>query len=132
LHKWDRFACGENSLAPELKQATPEFEEALTRLLTARDLRAPARLVFYAVVQVGGFIPVDSPLGKASKPILGDDFKVFTNKLGIKYYFAADLYFWWLDNRSRFEASPIFEEWRQREFAQSVVIPGYHRMVRVE
>src|SRR5262245_45341870 len=66
LEKWDRFAQGENRLVPELRDSKADFEAALTRLLAAGDKRAPARMIFYPVVEVGGAIPADSELGKAS------------------------------------------------------------------
>jgi hypothetical protein len=94
LSKWDRLAQGENDLAPQIKQLTPEFEQALSRLLESRDSRAPARLVFYAVVQVGGYIEADSELGRAAKPTLDGDFNIVTNKDGVDTIFAGDLYHW--------------------------------------
>src|SRR4249920_2459810 len=54
LEKWDRFAQGENQLVPELRDSKAGFEAALVRLLAAGDKRAPARMVFYPVVEVGG------------------------------------------------------------------------------
>ena len=54
LEKWDRFAQGENQLVPDLRENKVTFEAALAWLLRAGDKRAPARMVFYSVVQVGG------------------------------------------------------------------------------
>jgi len=125
LEKWDRFAQGENQLVPELRNDKAQFEAALARLLIAGNKRAPARMVFYPVVQVGGAIPVESELGKAVAPILGPDFAVTTTKDGQRVYFAADLYFWWEANRTKFDAYPLFDEWSKREFAQTVAIPMY-------
>ncbi|MCA9230732.1 MAG: hypothetical protein KDA57_08770 [Planctomycetales bacterium] len=125
LTKWDRFAQGENNFVPEIKQSTAEFELALTRLLASRDPRAPSRLVFYAVVQVGGFIVADSELGRAAKPVLGDDFNIFTNKEGKDTFFAGDLYFWWQDHKNEYKAFRLFEEWQNRDFAKSTAIPMY-------
>jgi hypothetical protein len=125
LEQWDRFAQGDNQLVPFLRDNKVGFEAASTRLLRSGDRGAAARMVFYAVVQVGGSIPVDSNLGKASASILGPDFTVTTMKNGDRVYFAGDLYFWWEANRGKFEAYPLFEEWRNREFAKSVAIPMY-------
>jgi hypothetical protein len=100
----------------------------LTRLLAARDRRAPARLVFYAVVQVGGFIDADSELGRAANPVLGDDFQIFTNEDGTDTFFAGDLYFWWQDHKNDYDPCPLFEDWQARDFAQSVVIPMYKQV----
>jgi hypothetical protein len=126
LSKWDSFANGKNDLAPFLKENKKGFEAALTRMLNAKDKRAPARMVFYPVVQVGGSIPVDSELGKAAATILGADFPVTTSKDGERNYFAGDLYFWWQDNAKSYEAYPLFEEWRNRDFAKTVVVPMYN------
>src|SRR4051812_41256488 len=60
LAKWDSFAQGDNQLVPFLRDNKPTFEVALTQLLKSGDRGAPARVVFYSVVQVGGSIPVES------------------------------------------------------------------------
>jgi hypothetical protein len=125
LASWDLFAQGGNELVPELRDAQPEFEAALTRLLNARDRRAPARMVFYPVVQVGGAIPVDSTLGQACSALLGPDFPVTTTENGQRVYFGGDLYLWWEANRRHYEPFPRFDDWTQRDFAQTVVIPMY-------
>jgi hypothetical protein len=125
LAKWDQFAQGANELIPFINQNVQPFEAALTRMLDAGDRRAPGRLVFYAVVQVGGFIPLDSELGNASARWLGDDFPVFTSKNGTRAYFAGELYFWWQANREKYEPFPLFDEWSKREFARTVVVPMY-------
>ena len=93
LNKWDRFANGKNELAPFLRENQKGFESALTRLLKAKDTRAPARMVFYPVVKVGGSIAVDSDLGMASAAILRGDLPVTTTKEGERVYFAGDLFF---------------------------------------
>ena len=125
LAKWNSFANGKNDLVTFLRDNKKDFEAELTRLLIAKDKRAPARLVFYSVVQVGGSIPVDSELGKAALPILGTDFPVTTSKKGERTYFAGDLFFWWQENQKRYEAYPLFDEWSKRDFAQTVAIPMY-------
>jgi hypothetical protein len=125
LSKWDRFAQGENDLVPEIKNSKSGFEIALAKLLRDRDPRAPSRLVFYAVVQIGGFINADSELGVAAKPILGHDFKITTTKDGTDSLFAGDLYFWWLDHKTDFDSFPLLDEWQQRDFTKSVAIPMY-------
>jgi hypothetical protein len=127
LTKWDRFAQGENELVPTLRDSKAGFEAALVRLLAAGDKRAPARMVFYPVVQVGGGIPADSELGKASAAVLGPDFPVTTMKDGQRVYVCGDLYLWWDANRAKYDAFALFDEWSQRDFAQAVVIPMYRR-----
>jgi hypothetical protein len=130
LAKWDRFARGENELVPALRNNKELSEAALTRLLKAQDNRSPARLVFYAVVQVGGFIPADSDLGRAAAGFLGRVFPVTVSKEGEKSYFAGDLFFWWQDHGKNYEAYPLFEEWSKRDFARTVVIPMYERVCK--
>jgi hypothetical protein len=125
LAKWDRFAQGENKLVPFLRGNKDAFEAALARLLTAKDKRAPARMVFYPVVQVGGAIAADSELGNAAAAILGPDFPVTTTETGERVYFCGDLFFWWQDNGQNYQSYSLFAEWSQRDFAQAVVIPMY-------
>jgi hypothetical protein len=125
LEKWDRFAQGENNLVSDIRDHKDAFEAALCIILNAKDRRAPARLVFYAVVQVGGFVALDSELGKASATLLGPDFPLFTSKEGARAYFAGELYFWWIDNRKKYESYPLFDEWSQRDFAKRVAVPMY-------
>jgi hypothetical protein len=125
LMKWDRFAQGANELVPFLRGKRGAFEAALARLLMARDKRAPARLVFSAVVQIGGFVPVASEPGKAAAGLLGPDFPVTSPEDGEPAYFAGDLFLWWRDHGHRYEAYALFEDWSQRDFARAVVIPMY-------
>ena len=95
LSKWDRFAQGENELIPFLRDNKVLFEAALARLLNLKDKHAPSRMVFYAVVQVGGGIAADSELGKAAASILGEEFPVTTTDKRERLYFCGDLFFWW-------------------------------------
>lgn len=125
LAQWDRFAQGENSLVPILRENQGSFEAALARLLVAEDNRAPARMVFYPVVQVGGAIPVDSELGRACGQIVGREVPVRKFKENRHIYFCGDLFFWWLDHRHDYDAFALFDQWLQRDFAQTVVIPMY-------
>jgi hypothetical protein len=125
LAKWDRFAQGDNELVPFLRENKASFEAALTRLLIAKDRRAPARMVFYSVVQVGGAISDDSELGKAAASILGPDFPVTTTKNGERVYFCGDLFSWWQQSGQQYEAYPLFEDWSSRDFAKRVAIPMY-------
>jgi hypothetical protein len=125
LARWDRFAQGDNELVPHLRDNKEAFEAALTRLLEADDERAPARMVFYAVVQVGGFIPLGSDLGRAARKLLGPKFPVFKSEDGTRALFAGDLYFWWGKISSEYKPYSLLDEWSQRDFAETVVIPMY-------
>ncbi len=126
LANWDRFANGENKLVPYLNEKRPLFEKELAIALRAKDKKAPARLVFYAVVQVGGFVPVDSDLGKAIAPYLDKRFPTTEDTDKIRWYFAGDLYFWWEKNKQAYEPMPLFEEWKTRDFAKNTAIPMYN------
>jgi hypothetical protein len=91
LSKWVRFAQGESELVTFLRDNKGLFEAALTRMLNAKDKRAPARMVFCCVVQVGGAIPADTELGKAAASILGPDFPATISEKGERIYFCGDL-----------------------------------------
>jgi hypothetical protein len=125
LARWTQFAQGDNSLASSIKQDQQRFESQLSRLLQDGDPQAPARAVFYTVVQVGGSIPVESELGQAMAPLLGPDFPTITSEAGPPSFLSVDLYFWWLDNASRYQPFQLFDDWSQTEFARNVVIPMY-------
>ena len=129
LRKWDRFAQGENRLVAAINQMKCGFEVAMAKLFRDRDPRAPSRLVFYTVVQIGGFIDADSELGAAAKPILGDNFKTRSND-GTEIFFAGDLYFWWLDHQHEFVSFPLLDEWQRGDFAKSFAIPMYSEVRR--
>ena len=130
LVKWDQFARGDNQLVPYLRDNKQEFELALAQLLRTGDRGAPARLVFYPVVQVGGAIPVDSELGIAARGVLGADFPIMTTKKGQKLLFSADLYSWWEKHQSEVEHLQTFDEWLERDFAKNTVLPMYQRLQR--
>ncbi len=129
LAKWDRFARGENSLKPGLKRDAADFGAALGRALNAKDRRAPSRLVFWGVVQVAGcFILPDSDLGRNTAELLGPKFPVIEDENG-RFYYAGDLYFWWLEHQQQYEPYALFDEWAKREFAQKTVIPSYTKQI---
>ena len=130
LRTWDRFAQGANELSPQLKRDTPQFEKELAQVLQQGDRRAPSRLVFYAVVQVGGFIASDSDLGRACERLVGNEVPIFTSEQGERSYFAGDLYFWWQRHRAEFESFPLYDQWAEREFVKKTVIPMYESATR--
>jgi hypothetical protein len=130
LATWDRFAQGANELAPRIRRDELRFQRHLATALTRGDRRAPSRLVFYAIVQVGGFIAHDAELGRACERLVGRDVSVFPSKKGERMYFAGDLYFWWQRHQEEFDRFPLYEEWRKREFAQTTAIPMYEQSVK--
>lgn len=125
LRNWDRFAQGANELVPQINRDTPQFRKELAEALKRGDKGAPGRLVFYAVVQVGGFIPYESELGRACERLVGSEVPIITSEQGQRSYFAGDLYFWWQRHRAEFEPFPLFDQWSEREFAKKTVIPMY-------
>ena len=130
LVTWDRFAQGANGLAPQIKADRLRFETELATALKNNDKRAPSRLVFYTVVQVGGFIRYESALGSACEHVVGAEVPIFTSQKKERMYFAGDLFFWWETNKSKFEAYALLDEWRERDFAKSTVIPMYESAVK--
>jgi hypothetical protein len=125
LKQWDEFARGANDLWPVLRENASRFEKELARSLAAKDPRAPSLVVFYAVVQVGGFIPVDGAIGRPLSEMVSGDVPVFIDKNGQKRYFAGDLYCWWEAGGHGFPHFQLYEEWKKREYAQKTVIPWY-------
>ena len=126
LSTWDKFAQGANDLLPALKADAPEFRSQLAAALRQGDRRAASRFVFYAVVQVGGFIPADSELGQAFHGSVGESVPIFVSeKDGSRSYFAGDLYFWWEAHKTEYPSLPLYDEWRQRDFARNVAIKMY-------
>jgi hypothetical protein len=110
---WDQFAQGHKSLGPRIKRDRAAFERNLADALTKNDSRGPSRFVFYAVVQVGGFIPLASPLGQAFQQRVRDAVPIFTNeKDRSRSFFAGDLYFWWEAHKFQYVSFPLYEEWR--------------------
>jgi hypothetical protein len=126
LAAWDQFAQGNNELIPRIRRDTTTFQRHLADALRERDPRAPSRFVFYAIVQVGGFIPLESTLGQAFQQRVRDNVPISTSdKDGTHSYFAGDLYFWWEAHKFEYPPYPLYDEWRQREFARNVAIPMY-------
>ena len=126
LNTWDAFAQGNNDLAPIIRRDAEQFSAELTVALKRADPRAPSRLVFYAVVQVGGFIPLDSDLGQAFHMRFGDTVPIFkSEKDGKQRYFAGDLYYWWEAHKSEFTSYPLYDDWRQREFTKNIALKLY-------
>jgi len=125
LSRWDSFAQGDNSLVPSLKRDKPRFETELSDALVSGDKRAMSRAIFSAVVQVDGFIPLDSPIGQGIQKESAGGIAIFTSDKGEKMYFAGDLYDWWLTNRNRFSDYPLFNDYMKRDFAKDVVLKLY-------
>jgi hypothetical protein len=125
LQTWDRFAQGAGDLVRLINRDTERFHEALGRALATNPRWAVGRMVMYLVLQVGGFLPADSALGRSLAAAIGDGGPAPTLVKGQRMYFAGDLYFWWEEHRHEFERVPLYDEWRARNFAQQVAIPMY-------
>ncbi len=127
LKTWDDFAQGANEKAALIREERDSFECELAEALTQKDKRAPARLVFSSVVTVGMPVELEGALGAAFKELVGEAVPKTTFE-GRDCYFSADLYFWWQENKAKYEASPLFDEWSKREFAQKSVIPMFEKL----
>ena len=127
LARWNRFAQGDESLVPFLRDNESKFEETLAAALHGGDKRAVSRVVFYAVVQVVGFIDIESPLGKEVTVIFGP-LPITNGKSGEKLIFAGDLYFWWKAKKSEYPAFAQYDEWEKSDFAREVPIPMYEKI----
>ncbi len=125
LARWDRFARGENDLMPELQAEVRRFNGELASAVRSDPQRAVGRAILYPLLQVGGFVPLESALGQALAEALGAAAPATTTLGGRAYYFAGDLYFWWEDHRSRFAPFAPYEVWRERPFARETAIPMY-------
>ena len=126
LTMWDRFAQGDNSLVPKLKESWPVARSELVKALEAKDRRAPSRVVFLVLVQIGGSIPVDSEIGRAWHSYAGE---FPSQDLGKgSEYFAADFYGWWKRNQSPSNDLPLLVEWLSRDLARTKWIPMYERL----
>ena len=129
LGRWDRFAQGDSSLVPYLRDNKKRFEGELVSLLRAGDKNATGRVVFYAVVQVGGFIDADSELGReVTKAFVS--LPLTEVKDGEKKIFAGDLYFWFEDRKKDCPTFPLYEEWLKRDFVQNTVLQLYKNVRR--
>lgn len=128
LALWDAFAQGDKSLVPSIKEQWPAAEAALRSALLEKDPRAPSRVVFLTVVQVGGAIPVDSAMGRAWKAY-APEFPEADLK-GQKQYFAGDFWAWWVAHKSEKHDLQLLQEWARRDFARTTVIPMYERLAR--
>lgn len=129
VHTWDEFARGRNELVPKLKENGERFDAELASAIRSGDKRAPSQLVFYLVVQIGGFIKLESELGEACKELFGEDVPVSTNKEGVKKYYAGDVYYWWENDAKGFVTFSLYEEWKTRDLSKKI-IPMYLRHAR--
>jgi hypothetical protein len=130
LVRWDRFAQGDNRLVPYIREYRAAFEKALSDLIREKPMDGAIRAGFYAIVQVGGFIEIDSDLGQALSGALGDRVRSRERKkTGTRVLFAGDLYKWLIAERASLPPFPLFDEWRSREFAKMVAIPMYERVL---
>lgn len=127
LTRWNRFANGDNSLVPFIRENTLKFEKELAAALSSGDKRAPSRVVFYAVVKVGGFIDSDSALGKEVRRVFVQ-LPITNDQKGKNLLFAGDLYFWWKEKHGSYAAFTQYDEWETSDFARKVTIPMYERV----
>lgn len=125
LRKWDEFATGSPDPGYHLGNRFPEFEASLLRMFSTKDPRAPSRFVFYELVQVGGFIEAESPLGRAFTEATNGSCPTTLAGGDVLKYFAGDLYFWWREHAADFTPMPLLDDWLKRAFALRTAIPMY-------
>ena len=113
-------------MAERLKAKEPEFQKSLIALIEHGDSRAPGRVVYSQVIQIGSFVDFKSPLGVAIHKMVGEDCPV-TNSKGDRLYFAGDLYLWWEANRAKYQPYSPLLEWERSDTARKSVIPMYQR-----
>lgn len=128
LATWDRFARGENGLAKVLRRDVRRFNAELARAIRRDPSRAMGLGVMYPLLHVGGFVPLDSAVGKRLTEVFGQHPPRVTQVRGKRYYFAGDLYFWWEEHRKEFGPCQLYEDWRTRSFVKGTVIPWYQKM----
>jgi hypothetical protein len=124
LARWDAFAQGKNELVPYLRDNKTKFERELAALLRSERKKAIPRVVFYAVVQVGGFIDVESELGREVEKGFGN-LPLTEGQKGERLIFAGDLYFWWQERKKEFPEFRLYSEWEKRDFSQNVTVRLY-------
>jgi hypothetical protein len=128
LSTWDRFAQGENELIKSLNKDIRRFNAELARALYRDPAQSMGRAIMYPLFQVGGFVPLDSAVGKELSKIFGQKAPQITDLKCKQYYFAGDLYFWWEEHKKEFNAYQLYEAWRDRPFAKTTAIPMYQQM----
>jgi hypothetical protein len=122
LARWDRFARGENDLAPMIQKNREDFRKQLVSLLQSDPKLGVPRLVYYIVLQVGAFIPLDSDLGRevikiaASLTQFADEKKASERSI-----FGGYFYLWWREHKSDFASYPPLEEWEKRESSRQFI-----------
>jgi hypothetical protein len=129
LTTWDRFARGENYLSDEIGKGVKRFNAELARALRRDPKKAMGRAIMYPLLQVGGFVPLESAVGKELTAAFGQNAPPVSELREGRYYFAGDLYFWWEEHRKEFGPYQLYDDWRVRPFAKEKVIPMY-RSVR--
>jgi hypothetical protein len=127
LARFDRFTQGANELLPDLRAQIPSFNAHMVGAIEADPLWAAGRAIMYPILQVGGFVPVTSAYGRSLASLLGGAGPKPVEVKGQSFYFSADLYSWWEKERERYSAYPLYDEWRERDFAQQVAIPMFSR-----
>lgn len=116
LQQWDALARGDRRAAAAVIDPSNRavFEHALLELLGSEDRAAPARLVFYLVVQQFGMLSLETALGAAAGDLVGDPNGALARE-GRTVYVPADLYRWWKQNGARYEPLPLLERWESWE-----------------
>ena len=114
LERWDRYSRGDDTVVPSLDADVRRFNAELARAVRSDGRRGVGRAVFYAVVQVAGFVPADSELGRALEGVFRGALPKPRPSAGGPRFFAGDLYRWWQSAAADFERYPRLEAWASR------------------
>jgi hypothetical protein len=122
LARWDRFARGENELVPTIRKDRDEFEKRLLAVMRIDQKQGFPRLVYYLVLQVGAFVPIESEIGKEVLKIT-ESLPQFTDekKQGAKSIMGGYVYLWWRDRKADFAPYAPLEAWGKREMSGNFI-----------
>ena len=117
INRSDRWRRGESRLFDSIARGLPRFNGEMVRALRVAPTRAVPRIVTHHLLGSGYINPfeLDSPVGLALATALGSDGPPRTKQGTAEVYLSADLLEWYESNRNRFEAYPLFDDWRGRK-----------------
>ena len=129
IQRQDRKALGERRLFGGIARDLPRFNGELARALRLAPEKAVPRAVVYQLVcgHVSALL-VTSRVGAACEKAFAASGPPRTMQGTEEYYLPADLLDWYEANRTRYEAYPLFDEWRSRKRTRREV--SFMRLVR--
>lgn len=123
LSVWGWATEIENRIIGWLSKKAPTFEQHLTRCFRTDRREAMPRFIYYLVVQVGGAVSSNSPLGREALRELGPGFPTTSlDELG-EAIFSAGAYKWWTQHRTAYPEFWLLHKWEDSDFAKGTAIP---------